>query len=47
MVDEADIFLQIDHGTDTALFMAWINVIIEEGLFDKVFVDQWTFGFDQ
>jgi thiosulfate reductase / polysulfide reductase chain A len=47
MADEADIFLQIRPGTDTALFMAWINVIIEEGLFDKVFVDQWTFGFDQ
>jgi thiosulfate reductase/polysulfide reductase chain A len=27
--------------------MAWINVIIEEGLYDKDFVQQWTFGFEQ
>ena len=42
----ADIWLQIRPGTDTALFLAWINVIIEEGLYDKDFVSQWTFGFD-
>ena len=27
--------------------MAWINVIIEEGLYDKDFVEDWTFGFDE
>ena len=47
IADNADIWLQIRPGTDTALFMAWINVIIEEGLYDKDFVNQWTFGFDQ
>jgi thiosulfate reductase / polysulfide reductase chain A len=45
MADYADMWLQIRPGTDTALFMAWLNVIIEEGLFDKEFVDKWTFGF--
>jgi anaerobic selenocysteine-containing dehydrogenase len=44
---EADIWLQLRPGTDGALFMAWINVIIEEGLYDRQFVDEWTFGFDR
>ncbi len=43
----ADIWVQLRPGTDTALFMAWINVIIEEGLYNKEFVEQWTFGFDE
>lgn len=44
---QADMWLQIRPGTDTALFMAWINVIMEEGLYDKSFVDKWTFGFSE
>ena len=43
----ADIWLQLRPGTDTALYLAWINVIIEEKLYDKTFVKEWTFGFDQ
>ena len=43
----ADLWLQLRPGTDTALLMAWINVIIEEGLYDKAFVEEWTSGFDE
>jgi thiosulfate reductase/polysulfide reductase chain A len=43
----ADIHLQIRPGTDTALFLGWINVIINEGLYDKEFVAKWTVGFDR
>ena len=43
----ADLWLQIRPGTDAALFLSWINVIIEERLYDETFVDKWTFGFDQ
>lgn len=43
----AHLWLQIRPGTDTALFLAWINVIIGEHLCDETFVDKWTFGFDQ
>jgi thiosulfate reductase/polysulfide reductase chain A len=43
----ADLWLQIRPGTDGALFLSWINVIIEERLYDEDFVDKWTFGFDQ
>lgn len=43
----ADIHAQIRPGTDGALCMSMINVIISEGLFDKEFVRDWTYGFDQ
>jgi len=43
----ADIWLQLRPGTDTALFMSMINVVIEEGLYDKEFVNQWCYGFDK
>jgi anaerobic selenocysteine-containing dehydrogenase len=44
---DADMHLQIRPGTDTALFMGWINVIINEGLYDREFVNRWTIGFDK
>ena len=44
---QADIWLQIRPGTDAALFLSWINVIIEEQLYDKDFVEKWTYGFDR
>ncbi|MDD5703619.1 MAG: molybdopterin-dependent oxidoreductase, partial [Dehalococcoidales bacterium] len=47
VADYADMWLQIRPGTDTALFLAWLNVIINEGLYDKEFVDQWTYGFEE
>ena len=43
----ADIFLQLRPGTDTALLMSILNVVIEEGLYDKEFVDKWCYGFDK
>jgi len=45
--DIADIWLQPRPGTDTALALAWLNVIINEELYDKDFIDKWTVGFDQ
>ena len=27
--------------------LAWLNVIIREGLYDSEFVNKWTFGFDE
>jgi len=43
----ADIWLQLRPGTDAALALGWLNVIINEGLYDKEFVSKWTYGFDQ
>ncbi len=43
----AEYFLQIRPGTDAALAMAFLNVIITEELYDKEFVDCWCWGFDE
>ncbi|MHB8105540.1 MAG: molybdopterin-dependent oxidoreductase, partial [Dehalococcoidales bacterium] len=42
----ATLWLQIRPGTDAALALGMINVIINEGLIDKEFVEKWTYGFD-
>ena len=43
----ADWHLRLRPGTDTALGMAMLNVIIEEDLYDHDFVDKWCYGFEQ
>jgi thiosulfate reductase/polysulfide reductase chain A len=40
-------WLPIKPSTDIALMLAWMNVIIEEKLFDEDYIDQYTFGFEQ
>jgi anaerobic selenocysteine-containing dehydrogenase len=45
--ERADIWLQIRPGTDVALMMGMINVIIDEGLYDREFVEKWCHGFDK
>lgn len=44
---EPDMFIQPRPGTDLALALSMINVIISESLFDKDFVEKWTIGFDK
>ena len=44
---KADIWLQVRPGSDLALALGLIHVIITEGLYDRVFVGKWTVGFDQ
>jgi len=44
---KAEMFLQIRPGTDGALAMAMINVIITEKLYDEKFVAEWTVGLDE
>ncbi|HEX7587418.1 MAG TPA: molybdopterin-dependent oxidoreductase, partial [Anaerolineae bacterium] len=44
---KADHWLPIKPGTDTALLLAWMNVLITEKLYDAAFVQKWTVGFDQ
>ena len=43
----ADIWLQLRPGTDAALLMGLINVIITEELYDREFVEKWCHGFDE
>ncbi len=39
-------WLPIKPATDLALLLAWIHVIIGEELYDKKYVEKYTFGFD-
>jgi len=43
----ADLWLRIRPGSDLALALAMINVIINEGLYDRKFTNEWTVGFDK
>jgi thiosulfate reductase/polysulfide reductase chain A len=45
--EKADLWLRIRPGSDLALMLAWLRVIIEENLYDKEFVARWTVGFDE
>jgi thiosulfate reductase/polysulfide reductase chain A len=47
LASRADLWLQLRPKTDLALALGMINVIVNEELFDKPFVDNWTIGFDK
>jgi len=47
LAKKADMYLPIRPGTDGALALALMHVIIKENLYDKEFVEQWTYGFDK
>lgn len=47
LADKADMYLRIRPGTDGAVALAMINVIVNENLFDKDFVNKYTCGFDK
>jgi len=40
-------YLPIKPGTDIALILAWMNVLVREGLYDKEYVENNGFGFEQ
>ncbi|MCL2493159.1 MAG: molybdopterin-dependent oxidoreductase [Clostridiales bacterium] len=47
LAERAEAWLQLRPGTDCALAMGMLHVIINEGLYDKDFVEKWVFGFDK
>ncbi len=47
MASRADIWLQVRPGTDAAVALGMVNIIINENLYDKEFVEKWTHGFDE
>ena len=47
LAKRADIWLQLRPGTDDALALAMLNVIIGEGLHDHAFVNKWCYGFGE
>jgi thiosulfate reductase / polysulfide reductase chain A len=44
---KAKYYLPVKPGTDMALLLAWMNVIVKEKLFDKEYVEKYGFGFEQ
>jgi anaerobic selenocysteine-containing dehydrogenase len=44
LANKADVFLQVRPGTDGALALALIHVLIEERRYDEGFVREWTNG---
>jgi thiosulfate reductase/polysulfide reductase chain A len=44
---KARYWLPVKPGTDTALLLAWMHVIVNEGLYDRDYIDKYATGFDQ
>lgn len=44
---KAKFYLPVKAGTDLALLLAWMNVIVAEKLYDKDYVEKYGFGFEQ
>ncbi|NUM82067.1 molybdopterin-dependent oxidoreductase [bacterium] len=44
---KAKYYLPIKPGTDLALVLAWMNVLVNENLYDTHYVEQYGFGFEQ
>jgi anaerobic selenocysteine-containing dehydrogenase len=44
---KADQWVGVRSGTDGALALSMMNVIINEGIYDKEFVQNWTSGFEK
>jgi thiosulfate reductase/polysulfide reductase chain A len=47
VASKADYYLPIKPGTDTALLLAWMHVLVTEGLYDAEYVARWTEGFEK
>jgi thiosulfate reductase / polysulfide reductase chain A len=47
VASKAKYYLPIKPGTDIALLLAWMNVIVKEKLYDVDYVEKYGFGFDQ
>lgn len=47
LASKAKYWLPIKPGTDTALLLAWTHVLINEGLYDKEYIERYATGFDE
>lgn len=47
LATRAEVHLQLRPGTDAALALGLLNVVVTEDLYDHDFVDRWTYGFDE
>jgi thiosulfate reductase / polysulfide reductase chain A len=44
---KARYWLPIKPGTDLALLLAWMHVLVTEGLYDRDYIEKYAYGFDQ
>ncbi|ACL19945.1 molydopterin dinucleotide-binding region [Desulfitobacterium hafniense DCB-2] len=44
---KSEVWLQIRPGTDCAVAMGILNYMINEGVYDREFVDKWCYGFEE
>lgn len=47
MTEKARIWLKLKPGTDAALALGMMRVMVDEGLLDMEFIGRWTVGFDK
>ncbi len=47
LTQRADLWLKLRPGSDLALALGMLNVIVNEGLYDRDFVEKWTVGFEE
>ncbi len=47
LADRSDLWLPLRPGTDAALALGMLFVILEEGLYDKEFVETWVYGWEE
>ena len=47
VASKADLWLPIKPGTDTALLLAWMNVLIDEGIYDDAYIARYASGFEE
>jgi anaerobic selenocysteine-containing dehydrogenase len=47
LTTRSDIHLRVRPGTDAAMGMAWLYVMITENLIDHDFIDKWCYGYDE
>ncbi len=44
---KSDLWIPLRPGTDAALALAWLNVIINEGLYNQAFIENCCYGWEQ
>ncbi len=46
VASRADVWLSLRPGSDTAIILAWIHLLIRDGAYDRAFVQRHTIGFE-
>ena len=47
LASKSELHLRVRPGTDAALALGMINIIVKEDLYDHEFVETWCYGFDE